>query len=349
MWLPLDGLRAIAVMLVICYHMGFHLDQGGFIGVDVFFVLSGFLITSILLREVDKRGAVGFKNFYARRALRLFPVLAVLLAVCVVASLVASHQVWAAPTLSGLPFVIGYVSNWALVFSSNPHALGLLGHTWSLAVEEQFYLIWPLIFVALVARIANRRAIAYVLLVLAALESVYRFAMLTHGVIGYRAGESLDLRSDGLLVGCALAFLLATRVPRPSTVRTRRLWLGLAITAFAMLALVVLSVPEVAGARGAIGLTVAVGATAVILWHLVTSEPSLLHKGLATRPMVWVGRRSYGLYLWHLPIIILVASTALAKLPHLSLIELASFFVFAGLSYRFIEQPFLRRKARFTA
>jgi peptidoglycan/LPS O-acetylase OafA/YrhL len=349
MWLPLDGLRAIAVILVICYHMGFHLDQGGFIGVDVFFVLSGFLITSILLRELDKHSGVGFKNFYARRALRLFPVLAVVLAACLLACLVAPHQVWARPTLSGLPFVVAYASNWALVFSSNQHALGLLGHTWSLAVEEQFYLIWPLIFVAVLARVTNRRAIAYVLLALAAIESIYRYLMLTHGVIGYRASESLDLRSDGLLVGCALAFLLATRVPRPSTVRARRLGIALAIAAFAILGGVALSVPEVAGARGALGLTAAVAATAIIIWHLITSEPSFLHRALAIPPMVWVGRRSYGLYLWHLPIIILVAGTALARIPHVSLIEFVSFFVIAGLSYRFIEQPFLRRKERFSA
>ncbi len=349
-WPELDGLRALAVLAVMAYHLNIHRVQGGWVGVDVFFLLSGFLITSILLGEIDKRSNVRFGRFYARRAYRLAPALVAVLVVAVVASLLLPHEQWSHPTIAGLPYVIFYAGNWALVFGVT-NSLGLLSHTWSLAVEEQFYLIWPAIMAVVLSRFKRREMVAYVLVGLVVVEGIYRFLLLSHGIDGgniWRIGSSLDTRSDGLLLGCALAFYLSARRTEPIEPRTsrQRVSTALAVGALAVLALVMTQVSELKSGLSSLELSAVVVATGIILWHVVTCRTSLLHRVLAHPAMVWTGRRSYGLYLWHTLIIAIVAATSLAHLKHRSLFEFVLMFVVAALSYRFIEQPFLRRKDR---
>src|ERR1700722_9800815 len=159
----LDGMRGFAVLAVMAVHLGDpHLLPGGGLGVDVFFVISGFLITSILIGEGGHTGGVRFSAFDVRRALRLFLALA------------DRGAVWSAPTLPGIPYIVAYVGNCFRAFSDGLLPLGALGQTWSLAVEEQFYLLWPIVFVFGMARWRNRRTAALVLAGAAVLVMVYR-------------------------------------------------------------------------------------------------------------------------------------------------------------------------------
>src|SRR5215472_11851319 len=179
-WPGLDGMRAVAVIIVALYHIG--VLPGGYLGVDVFFVLSGFLITSLLIREWDKRGRISFRDFYARRALRLFPALSCLLvAAGVFAGVVylaggTGYLPYARATLGAIPWVLGFAGNWvrALDPSGPIGSLGALGHTWSLAVEEQFYLAWPALFGAVMRRRPSCSAMALALALLAVGDMVYR-------------------------------------------------------------------------------------------------------------------------------------------------------------------------------
>jgi len=139
-WSGLDGLRALAVLVVVASHFQLH-SNGGIVGVDVFFVISGFLITSLLLEERRMTGGISFRNFWGRRALRLFPALACAIVFALLVSLAISPSV-RHQTVVAVPAVILYVGNWFFVFGTD-HSLGLLGPTWSLAIEEQFYLVWP--------------------------------------------------------------------------------------------------------------------------------------------------------------------------------------------------------------
>src|ERR1700677_2490575 len=221
-WPALDGLRAFAVLTVMAAHLNDPtLFPGGGLGVDVFFVISGFLITSILLGEQDKRGRVGFGAFYARRALRLFPALVVVLAVVAVVCATDSHIFLAHETLAGIPWIVLYAGNWLRAFS-HAASLGVLGHTWSLAVEEQFYLIWPVIFVFGIGRIGDRRRAAALLVSAALAVMAYRAVVLAHGWSINRVSNGSDTHCDGLLLGCALALWLTSGaevvMPRVSAV-----------------------------------------------------------------------------------------------------------------------------------
>ena len=184
-------------------------------GVDVFFVLSGFLISSLLIGEWDKRGHVSLSNFYARRALRLFPALVVAIAVALFVIAIGRSFKLGDATLTGLPFVVFYIGDFARAFGPAKE-LGLLSTAWSLAVEEQFYLIWPFVFLLVMQRAKRKERVAIVLAALSVLDMVYRVVMVRVGEPLARFTFAADTRCDGLLLGCAVAFCLASRGGRPS-------------------------------------------------------------------------------------------------------------------------------------
>jgi peptidoglycan/LPS O-acetylase OafA/YrhL len=195
----LDGLRGLAVVVVMIYHAAPELLPGGFLGVELFFVLSGFLITSLLLKEHDRSG-IQLGRFYMRRALRLTPALIVMLASVVLLSWVALSGDAFRNTVSDAAFSLTYIFNW--VRASDPGRSSFLGHTWSLCIEEQFYLLWPLLLPA-ITMIGRRDRLTERLLVAVAAIVLWRM-VLSNFASPMRIYNGLDTRADGLLLGCAL-------------------------------------------------------------------------------------------------------------------------------------------------
>lgn len=359
-------MRALAVLAVVGIHVG--VLPGGYLGVDVFFVLSGFLITSLLIREWDSRkGRISFRSFYARRILRLFPALGcVVLAAVVLALLLdvaggAGDRPFARATFGAIPWVGLFVGNFAFILHPGMGALtlGALGHTWSLAIEEQFYLLWPTLLVLILRRRISRSSVALALAAVAVAEMIYRTVM-AHAGYGYdHIYYGTDTHSDGLLIGCALAFWMAS-----GKVFTLHKMEGRLIKAASWLGVAVLMILFLSGnqAAASVDITVAVLASGVIVAGIALGKtPAALERLFCSGWAVLIGRRSYGLYLWHW--VFLAAAEALcasstglypAGLGERRFIfaaalggAIAASLIVTELSYRFVELPVLRLKRRF--
>ena len=344
-WSALDGVRACAVVIVMLYHFGRAQPKGGFLGIDMFFVLSGFLITSLLVGEREKRGRVSYGNFYARRALRLLPALFAVLIFVTVVSLILGNRVQSHQTLTTVPWTFFYLANWEQTFG-HLGQLGMLDHTWSLSVEEQFYILWPLTLTGLMLVIKDRRVLAVILFAASLGDMLYRGILVHDGASFLRVYYATDTHCDGLLLGCAMALLLASRT-KPSSALARRASKVAACAGVVGLVVSVLTFSPFITNSYERAIPIAVVSVGAIIWNLVTDPFRPLQLILASPPMVWIGKRSYGLYLWHWPIYVIV--TAYWGIHHnrADLTEFVLAFVAATLSYRFIEQPFLRRKVRF--
>jgi peptidoglycan/LPS O-acetylase OafA/YrhL len=343
----IEGLRAVAVILVMLYHARFLVAAGGFIGVDVFFVLSGYLITSLLLKELVATGTISLRNFWARRARRLLPASGLVLA----ATLLASHFM-----LDGLSQAdLAHDAMWASVFAVNLRfaAVGVdylneglpkspLLHYWSLAVEEQFYLLWPLLLLLCgkVLRLGKRH-FALVLGTLWLLSLITCVAVTRDTTIQPWAFFSLPTRAWELLTGALMAVLggrLARLKPQPSAILG---WLGLGvIVACAIQFSEQMSLPGAA-------VLVPVLATAAVINTGGAAAPEGPVLLLRTRPLQWIGARSYAIYLWHFPMLIL-ADRKWGPLPVAGrLALLAGSVALAALSFRLIENP-VRHSPMFT-
>lgn len=337
----LDGLRAVALLLVLLFHARIPGFSNGDLGVDVFFVLSGFLITGILLRS-EGRGGVSYAEFYRRRALRLLPAYLVVLVVCVAADLMVNSG----GTLKGAVTSFVYVSNWAAAAGLG---LGLLTHTWSLSIEEQFYLLWPLVLVTFVRR--ARGDLARVVRVVALLT------VLSYLSVGgcYLLGASPELawnattsRAGELLAGCLLGVVVERR--RAAGVPALGLGRGFvsgSVPAVALLGLFVVGshAPSSPWAEMLGQWPLVVGLTLVLITASLSAS-NLTSTLLSARPLVALGKVSYGAYLWHYPVLVLVDSTLGLETWAPRLLGLAVTGVLVPLSYRFIERPFLRMKDR---
>jgi peptidoglycan/LPS O-acetylase OafA/YrhL/lysophospholipase L1-like esterase len=350
-WLPylpaLDGLRAVAILGVLLYHAGLAWAPGGFLGVEVFFVISGYLITSLLLAEWRQRGRIAFTAFWLRRARRLLPALFLLIAVTL-----AFAVVFLPDEVAGLRgdtlAALGYVTNWYLIFSHKPYfeSVGrppVLQHLWSLAVEEQFYLLWPLLFAAGM-RLLRRRRLLVAVLVGAALSTAWMAALYQPDADPSRVYYGTDTRAAGLLIGAALALVW---IPEELRVRGRAGgagWLLLDAAGLAGLAALLgfyrwLDEFQPALYRG--GFAAVALATAVVIAAAVHPRARLIPGLLSQRLLRWVGLRSYGLYLWHWPIFMVTRpqlDLPLDGLPLLGL-RLAATCLMAELSYRYVETP----------
>jgi peptidoglycan/LPS O-acetylase OafA/YrhL len=339
-WAGLDGLRAVAIVAVLGTHFGFF-GPIAVIGVDLFFVISGFLITWLLLRERTGSGSVALGAFWTRRALRLLPALACAMAfACAMATMASPalrHE-----TMSGLPWVTFYLANWHMA-AHGGQGLGLLAHTWSLSIEEQFYLFWPLI-VTLVAykAIRSRHAVAVILGILAATDMVYFFWAMNHwGGAYYRT----DTHAMGLLAGCALAFVVNHdgRVPVLGGEWERR------AQAAATGALVIFAVLCVSQRGRPIMMVGGTLASIILVTGIVLAPMGTLTRLLSTRGPVWIGRRSYGIYLYHYPLaLVFVGAHRFHGIESAGAVAIciAASLLLAAASYRWIELPFLRLKSR---
>lgn len=329
-WSGLDGLRGVAALAVVLFHAGFGPFASGYAGVDVFFVLSGFLITSLVLGEHARTGAVSLRRFYARRVLRLYPALAAAcLAILALAAVTGRLPVIGPAAIAALL----YVSNWWIYLG---HPAPLLEHTWTLAIEEHFYLLWPPALVLLLAASVRRRRLGRLLLGLAVLALVLRWP---GGLDPVRASY---LRGVPIVWGAVLAVALRDAHLRPAWERHRARVLGAASLAL----LAVLATPwplpqgAVTGPAGVAGLL-----SVVIVAGIVTGGG--VGGAWSSGPLVWLGRRSYGLYLYHFPILSLlrhqvdVGPEALRLLAGIGLT-----LAVTAASYRWIEEPFLRLKER---
>jgi peptidoglycan/LPS O-acetylase OafA/YrhL len=350
----LDGVRALAVLGVLAFHM--NVLSGGYLGVDLFFVLSGFLITGLLLAEWDRTGSVRLRGFYVRRAFRLMPAFWLMTAVSVTGVLLlgwnagATHRAFAESAAASLLFVNDYLQ-------ARRPAAGWFGHTWSLSVEEQFYLLWPLVLLALGRRREFTRALPAVLVAAALAVMVWRAALAVTGAPWNRMYYTLDTRADALLVGCALAaWLRGARPVLSRPVNQGRSVLPVAgPVALVLLAVAMVRMPRVSAPGEWIlyegGYTALALVAGVLILSLELRQPSWLFHLLAVRPLVWLGRISYGFYLWHFPVTVFLGPRLVDRLGRWPAVGAAIVLsaALASASYYLVEQPVQRRRPRWAA
>jgi peptidoglycan/LPS O-acetylase OafA/YrhL len=338
----LDGLRAIAIAAVVCFH-AFGFPAAGYLGVDLFFVLSGFLITTLLMEEHRDRGRVSLRAFYRRRALRLLPglfvFLAVFLAVSTLSAVLRNDFQSLDRAFLGAAAGVGYASN-VLLAQHGVDALPVgISHLWSLAAEEQFYVVWPA-FLFFVLRGRHRAAIALTLGA-TALVAIRQFQLLSAHASGDRLDFGPDTRSGSIVIGSLLALVFTSRARRRLRVSTR--WVEpLAVILFVGFIFLSFGRNQYAGP-----LTVYAVCCAVLIVR-ATTDGSPLRRLLRARPLVFLGRISYSLYLWHLPILVGLGVDGDGRFaygsPIRKLVAIGLALVAATCSYYFVELPFLRRK-----
>ncbi|CAN5844010.1 acyltransferase family protein [soil metagenome] len=370
-YLPgLDGMRALAVIAVLFYHAGLAWVPGGFLGVEVFFVISGYLITALLLAEWRQQGSINVKAFWYRRARRLLPALYLLLVATLTYALIFLPEEVVRLRDDAIA-AVGYVVNWLLIFNQESYfeASGrpsLFQHLWSLAVEEQFYIIWPLLLAAALTFLPKRYWMPAVLG--AAITSAILMALLYQpGTDPSRIYYGTDTRAAGLLFGAALAFVWAPELIRvtarydPSArqhplrrarrhVRHRIGWtvprlLDLAgLTALGMLIWLCLSLDEFRPILYRGGFTMVAIVTALLILIVVHPRAQVGASVLGWGPMRWVGLRAYSIYLWHWPVFMVTRPQLDVPIDGLALLTLrfAATLVLADLSYRFVENPIRR-------
>ena len=299
----LDGLRSIAVGIVLLAHAGFPYPKSGGVGVDIFFVLSGFLITSILSHESQATGCISRKNFYVRRLLRLTPCLVVTI---ILFSIIFTMKHGSFPTDIVL-ISITYTANWARALFD--YELGSMSHCWSLAIEEQYYLIWPFIIIFLDKSSTNEKKKFLFLLAIGLSLAVYRSVFAFSGTFNMgRIYFGLDTHMDGLVIGSSLSYLVM--FVRKSTHDFSRVFMFLSriLLPGAILGLLVLMylITWMNPWMGKLGFLLVALATSVIILDLVLSPKSLIRGILSNSILVYIGRISYGLYLLHFPLYNLV-------------------------------------------
>lgn len=340
----LDGLRGLAILAVMLNNARYL--RGGFLGVDIFFVLSGFLITALLLQERRRTGTIRLGAFYARRALRLLPALFTLLAAVL---LTPGLFYLAAPPWKDVTIAAFYATNWVNALSLRNMAI--LEHTWSLTVEEQFYVLWPPLVLALLALRVRRRWILSMVLLGIVGSTGLRLLLWDGPASIKRLYYGLDTRFDALLIGGLVALLVSwDLIPRTGkAVSAIRVVAG--ASAPALVLLLVTADRESRMTYHGLS-TLACATVAAVLLHVVYCPSRFRRLVLENAPMVWIGRISYGLYLWHDPLFLdLLNSTRMARLglsglPALAVRFIAAFAA-ASLSFYLIERPFLRIKRRF--
>jgi len=322
----LDGLRGCAVAAVVAFHICDRCARGGWVGVDVFFVLSGFLITALLRAELGARGRIDLRNFYMRRVLRLLPAFAGLMLFEL--SRAALCPKVREEILASVGYAGGQVMNWNRAFGWGPQ--GVLGHSWSLSMEEQFYLLWP----AALLLIWRRRPLVWISAAIVAI-GVWRAGLALQGVRYERIYNGFDTRADALLLGCLLAF--AVLPPRVEALARRAVVLPVLV-----LVLMVFGVRQEGMFTHIVGLSVSAVCAGWVM--LVACQPGVLNRLLSWRWLVAVGQISYGWYLWHYPLLRLGEAWVgpIGKLVG-ALLGLGV----AVVSYQRLERPILALKRHF--
>jgi peptidoglycan/LPS O-acetylase OafA/YrhL len=343
----LDGLRALAVLAVIAYHLNLGWAPGGLLGVGVFFTLSGYLITDLLLSQWETTGRIRLGEFWLRRARRLLPALFVMLVV--VTAWVTLLDRSELPAIRGADAAsAGYVSNWWLIIQHSSYFAQFappmpLGHLWSLAVEEQFYLIWPWLLLFGLRCIRGRpwgfTKLLVGVLLLAAVSALAMGLLYRPGYDPTRVYDGTDTRAFGVLIGAALAIVWPSRL-LGSNVTDRTRWVLDAIGAagLAVIAVLIWDTGEYSPFLYRGGMVVLSVATAMVV-AAAASPASRVGQALGWRPLRWIGVRSYGIYLWHFPIIVLTTPATGQESIARGLLQVAAAVGVAALSWRFVEEP----------
>jgi peptidoglycan/LPS O-acetylase OafA/YrhL len=341
----IDGLRALAVLAVIAYHLNLAWTPGGLLGVGVFFVLSGYLITDILVGQWKRNKRIDFKDFWMRRARRLLPAMFIMLVV-VVAWVALFDRAQIVSLREDALAAILYVSNWWFIFHKVSYFASFgppspLGHLWSLAVEEQFYLIWPLVL-AFGLRFAPRRGQLIGITLAGATASALAMAMIYQpGADPSRVYYGTDTRAFSLLIGAALALVWPSRQLSATISYWSRLFLDL-LGSIGLLSIffMIWSFNEYNTflyRGGMVLLSIAAAVVVATLAH----PASGLSKVLGCKPLRWLGVRSYGIYLWHYPVIVLTSPTVDTGGFDVTraVFQVAASIALAALSWRFVEEP----------
>ncbi len=339
----LDGLRAVSVLAIMVYHGGTSLVQGGFLAVDIFFVLSGFLITTLLLIEYENQGRIDLKAFWGARARRLLPALFLVLVAVLLYGAFLSGEAANAVRRDALATLF-YVSNWWFIVSGNSYFEQFqdpspLTHTWTLAIEEQWYLLLPIVLVLLLPRLRSRRALAIGFGLLALLSAIEMAWLFDPEVDPSRVYYGTDTRLQALLVGATAAAVLTPGVL--GRLKASAKWLG-PLAALLLLGFMLIATDRAQWLYRGGFLVMAAGVA--LLVATVTAHPSgWTARALSVAPLVWVGKISYGLYLWHWPVYVLF-SPARVGMQGMSLLILrfSVTFAIAALSYYLVEMPIRR-------
>jgi len=343
----LDGIRGLAVAAITAYHLG--LINGGILSVTVFFTLSGYLITSILLGGFTTSGAIDLSTFWARRARRLLPALLLVLAVVMLATVVARPTKLVAHGRQALAALF-YFANWATIARGDNYFNRFSGpspldHLWSLAIEEQFYAVWPLLLLTLllIGRRLRSKAPLVVVTALLALASTVAMAIryVPNAVNNTRAYEGTDTRAAPMLVGALVAMILP--LERLRRERGNRLVLeGFGLVSLAVVAAVVAATDELSPFLYRGGEAVVALATAALI--ISAAHPATtLGRLLGVAPLRWLGERTYGVYLWHLPVVAFMPPTLFPGRPVARvLFQVALIVTLAALSWSLLEDPIRR-------
>ena len=343
----LDGIRAIAIIMVLSYHLKLSLFKSGFLGVTVFFVLSGYLITGILISEVEEEGRIDLKNFWLRRIRRLVPAVMSMAVVIIFVSAVVNRVIFTKGCKDFLASVLGF-NNWWQIFNKVSYfeAAGVpspFTHCWSLAIETQFYLIYPLILLGIYklaksrgeGRVKRGLLFAGVTLLLALISVILMIVLFDPQQDASRVYYGTDTRAFSLLFGALLAILWEYRmVPRRLSASVNMV---LGSVSFAALLVMTIAINGSSNFWYRGGQFVGTILT-VLMVYAVSGRKTWLSRFLSNPVLKWIGDRSYSIYLWHYPIILLISKGIKASW-WITLIELVLSVVLAELSYRFIETP----------
>ena len=343
----LDGIRAIAVIMVLAYHLKLALFKSGFLGVTVFFVLSGYLITGILISEVEEEGTIDLKNFWLRRIRRLVPAVMSMAVVIIFVSAVVNRIIFTKGCKDFLASVLGF-NNWWQIFNKVSYfeAAGVpspFTHCWSLAIETQFYLIYPLILLGIYKLVKSREEgrakrgllFAGVTLMLALISVILMIVLFDPQQDASRVYYGTDTRAFSLLFGALLAILWEYRmVPRRLSASVNMV---LGSVSFAVLLVMTIAINGSSNFWYRGGQFVGTILTVLVI-YTVSGRKLWLSRFLSNPVLKWIGDRSYSIYLWHYPIILLISKGIKASW-WITLIEIVLSVVLAELSYRFIETP----------
>ena len=351
----IDGLRAIAVLAVIAYHSGVTRFSGGFLGVEIFFVISGYLITALLLGEYEANQRIDIKRFWNRRARRLFPALIAYIGGATALAYLTARDV--IPTKGEILSALGYIYNWFSIFQDVSYTDGFerknfFHHLWSLAVEEQFYLFWPLLLWGLLSLAGKRLTFALVIAGIIG-SSVLRWSLYEPFSDPLRVYYGTDTRASALLIGAAVAFMWRPwqsdkpAIATPNALsKTFVFVVGSASVAGLIWANMhyALFYPYIDSLfRGGMLITSVLTALVIVLSVI---PQSVLSQLLGIRPLQWIGKRSYGLYLWHWPVFQLTRPRVDVDIDgwQLFLVRIIVTLIIVEISYQFLERPIRERR-----